>query len=289
MKTILVLALTVLAIAVLPAPAAYVPWTAVQYNPVEGGNWVHIDPTQTTFEMYPVNGPAIKSVFDIKKPSDGSAKGMNAVKFLYGGQKTGHLTSTALAGSFAVINDPKDAGQVYKDILLMVAIDAASLPTGWCMTLNGTALDADDFAYVDGSALATGRPSGYYPAPEPFDTGLPGTAPARDEISHLFDKGMVSIFAFPDVNLTKTGTPLAVDYSFLDLPGDATFSAYASIGTSGIKHTNRSWDDTRVSDDLISTFSVLAPEVQVEVPEPATLTAFGLCVASAAGYIRRRR
>ena len=270
--------------------ASYVPWDPIQYDPVNGGNWVHYDPTLTSFNMYPANSSAIKCVFDIKKPTDGSARGMNGLKFQYNGQSTGRLTSQALWGSFEIINAPKDAGQTFKDILLMVAIDAPSLDAGWSMSLNGNTLLPADFAYIDGSAAITGRPSGYYPGPEPVDVAPPGTSPSRDEVSYLFDKGMVSIYSFTGVNLAKTSSPLDVSYSFSSLPGDATFSAYGSIGTAGIKHTNRALDDQRASDDLISTFSVLAGDQgQADVPEPATFAALGVCLAALGGYIRRRR
>lgn len=274
---------------------AYVPWDTLAVDPGTGANWVHVGPPALV-HLHSVNAGSFDCLFDVRKNNDRTAKGMNALKFQFNGEKTGHMSSTAASGTFQIINDPKDAGQIYADILLMVAVNAPSLDASWSLTLNSDTLTADDFAYVDGTAWPTGRPSGYYGPGEPGETNQPGTDPARDEISHLegFTKGMVSIYAFPGVNLTKTGGPLDIDYSFSSLSGDVTFSAYATMldvngDPVGIKHTNRSWDDVRATDDLISTFSVLAPEVDPTIPEPATLLAISTCLTVLVGYSRRRR
>jgi len=293
MKTPFLPALAIVLAAAMPARAAYVPWDALVVEATDGPNWVHLGPP-ARIKLYPVNAAPVDCLFDVRKDKDSSAKGLNALKFQFNGEKAGHMSSTALSGSFQIINDPKDSGQLFADILLMVAVNAPSLDPSWSLTLNGNTLSGSQFAYVDGTAAPTGRPSGYYPAGEPGESDPQGTDPSRDEISHLFTGGMVSIYAFTGVNLTKTGGPLDIDYSFASLPGDATFSAYATMldingDPVGVKHTNRSWDDARASDDLISTFSVLATADDATIPEPATLLAAGTCLAALGGYIRRRR
>ena len=273
-------------------PGAYVPWDALQNDPVNGDNWVHAVSGVETFRLYPVNAAPILCTFDIAK-TDGSARGMNALKFKRGDQMTGHMTSDQLNGSFQITNLPKDKS-TFESLLVMVAIDADSLPAGWSMSLNGVALGPDDFAYVDGSAAPTGRPSGYYAGPEPTIGGpFPGTTPARDEISHLFDKGMVSIVELTGRLSLPNFPTVDVDYSFSSLGGDATFSLYGPLldqeGNASIKHTNRGWDDLAATDDLISTFSVLAPENDPTIPEPASLLAISTCLTALVGYSRRRR
>lgn len=279
--------------AAMPARAAYVPWDALQNDPVNGDNWVHAVSGVETFQLYPVNGSAIPCTFDIAK-TDGSARGMNALKFKLGDQMTGHMTSNQLSGSFQITNLPKDKS-TFESLLVMVAIDADSLPAGWGMSLNGIALGPNDFAYIDGAAAPTGRPSGYYTGPEPTINGpYPGTTPARDEISHLFDTGMVSIVELTGETLSLPNFPTVdVDYSFSSLSGDATFSLYGPLldqeGNASIKHTNRSWNDLALSDDEISTFTVLAGQSDPTIPEPASLLAISTCLAALVGYSRRRR
>jgi len=159
------------------------------------------------------------------------------------------------------------------DILLLIAIDAPSLPAGFGLTLTPsvgpayTFNPAADFGYYDHPAWDTGRPSGYYGA----------TNPTREDVAYDFSTGMVTVFALPGANLSSTN-PITFNYAFTNLPGHAVFSVYGrASGSSLIYHTNRAVPDGNPGGSAVSTFEV--------APEPATLA---LAAFGAAGLLARR-
>lgn len=236
------------------------PWDALKSD-----SWIYMG-SGTRMTMHAANATQdYEFGFD---QAGGGARGMNALKFSYGGQTTGHLVATGLAGSFAVTNTGDS--RTFKDLLILVAIDASSLPADFSFSLgvagaapygfNPTA----DFAWYDHPDWDTGRPSGYYSL----------TDPTHEGIAYGFDKGMVTVYAAQNVSLGPNGSTW-FDYSFTHLPGTACFSVYgydASAKTQWIYHTNRAVTDSYGS--AVSTFEV--------APEPATLVLLAAGVAMAA-------
>jgi hypothetical protein len=218
--------------------------------------------------MHTVNAGDYGVGFDVAKKNLG-ARGLNALKFLYGGADTGHLVSNSLKDSFTVENTGDS--RTFADLLLLVAIDAPSLPAGFALSLgvhNGTPYaftPATDFGFYDPAALGydAGRPSGYYSA----------TTPQASPLAYLFTSGMVSVWAAQGANLGPGGS-LTFDYAFTGLPGTAVFSVYGyDAGTDWIYHTNRGVIDQNDPSAALSTFEV-APE-----PGVLALMAFGLALA----------
>jgi hypothetical protein len=245
----------VLAAAVCPAWASFTkPWDDLVTTP--SANW--IDPCSVN--MYVANNAnAYRVMFSTARP-DGGARGMNSLRFV--DATNAHHVSSAMTGSVDVL---ATGGVPFSGVLVLVAIDVASLPTGFGLTINGYTCDPQaDFCYYDGAAHDAGRPSGYYPA---------GTNPASEPLAYNFASGMVTVLAFTGV-LDSTH-PFTLNYSFADLPAPAVLSVYGwPDGGTEIYHTNRGLLDNSVA-STISTFEVL--------PKPGDANGDG--VVDAADYI----
>jgi len=255
------------------AQAAFIPWDPLVKNPETGKDpWIAHPENAAQLTMYTVNGGSYLVGFDQIPPSPASqaAKGMKALGFSYGGSETGNLSSPMLTDSFTV---KTTGGVTMSPILLLVAIDAPSLPAGFGLTLTPsvgpayTFNPAADFGYYDHPTWDTGRPSGYYGA----------TSPTREDVAYDFSTGMVTVFALPGANLSST-SPITFNYAFTNLPGRAVFSVYGrASGSSLIYHTNRAVLDGNPGGSAVSTFEV--------TPEPATLA---LAAFGAAALLARR-
>jgi hypothetical protein len=249
------------------AAPAFEPWA-----PLRDDNWI-LAPGQTLdLLLHSVNAGDFPVGFD-RAGGGNSARGMNALKFVYGGEDVGHLESRRLADRFAVRNSG-DA-RTFADLVLVVAIDAPALPAGFGLSLGaagGAPYVFDrhaDFVYYAHPEYDTGRPTGYYSI----------TTPAGEDISYRFDRGMVTVFGARDVDLMPGGS-VAFDYAFTGLPGAAVFSVYGLDTEIGwIYHTNRGVPDANRPSVAVSTFEV--------VPEPATLVLLALGVVLAARSGRR--
>ena len=249
------------------AKAAFVPW-----DPLVNESWIAYDPSDPKLTVHTANGGDYFIGFDQAK-NDDSARGMNSVRFEYDGARTGRLASTTPSGTFALRNG---GDWTFCDMLLVVAIDAASLPGDFGLTITPAGqspveLDGSvDFGYYDPAGYQTGRPTGLYPSV---------TSPTGEPISYCFDRGMVSIVAISGLALHRDTNPTVdVDYAFENLPGKAVFSAYARIeGHGWIYHTNRGIVDDNRPGGAVSTFEVL--------PEPGSLALLGC----AGGLILARR
>jgi hypothetical protein len=249
------------------ATAAFTPW-----GPLVNESWIAYDPADPKLTVHTANGGDNALGFDQAK-NDDSARGMNSVRFVHGGADTGRLAAASPSGTFAVSNG---GDQAFSDLLLVIAIDAASLPAEFALTLTPDGrqpvqLDgAVHFGYYDPAGYQTGRPTGYYPSV---------TRPVGEPISYCFDRGMVAIVAISGLALNRDTDPaIDVDYAFENLPGKAVFSAYAQIeGAGWVYHTNRGVVDDNRPGGAVSTFEVL--------PEPCTLALLGC----AGGLILARR
>ncbi len=227
-----------LAVAVCPARADLVkPWDDLIANP--DPSW--IDPHSVN--MYAANVAESFPVMFGEARSDGGARGMNSIRFV--DTSDAHHVSRAATGSVDVL---ATGGVPFSDVLVLVAIDSATLPDNFALTMNGYACDRQaDFVYYDGTAYAAGRPSGYY---------SPVTNPAREPIAYNFQAGMVTVLAFTDVMLDPEH-PVVLDYAFENLPARAVFSAYAfPTGGMEIYHTNRGLEDLSSSSRTVSTFEI---------------------------------
>jgi hypothetical protein len=247
----------VLAAAVRPAWASFTkPWDDLVTTP--SANW--IDPCSVN--MYAANNANAYRVMFSTARADGGARGMNSLRFV--DTTDAHHVSSALTGSV----DVRATGDVgFSSVLVLVAIDVASLPTGFGLTMNGYACDPQvDFCYYDGAAHDAGRPSGYYPA---------GTNPAYEPLAYNFNRGMVTVLAFTPDTLLDPTHPFTLNYSFADLPAPTVLSVYGwPDGGTEIYHTNRGLLDNSVA-STISTFEVL--------PKPGDANGDG--VVDAADYI----
>lgn len=266
-RVVLALGLLVLGVGARGA-GAIEPWGALRDD-----SWIAFDPTDPKMTLRPVNAGVSYGVgFDQAAPGN-KARGMNALVFSWGGSNTGHLVSPDLAGSFEVSNTGDS--RTFADLVLVVAIDAPTLPFGFSLSLGVTgktmyAFDPPaDFTFYDRADDDTGRPSGYYSI----------TSPSGEWIAYDFPSGMVTAWAAQGVDLGPGGT-VGFDYAFTNPPGRAVFSVYgydADIGW--IYHTNRAVIDANNTGKPISTFEVL--------PEPGTLALVALGAAVLAG--RRRQ
>lgn len=255
------------------AQAAFIPWDPLVKNPETGKeSWIAYPENTSKLNMYAANGGTYAVGFDQVPDSVTPAKGMNSLKFSYGGSETGNLSSSMLTDSFTV---KAGGGRAMTDVLLLIAIDAPSLPAGFGLTLTPppsvgpayTFNPAADFGYYDHPAWDTGRPSGYYGA----------TSPTREDVAYDFSTGMATVFALPGANLSST-QPITFNYAFTNLPGHAVFSVYGrAAGSSLIYHTNRAVPDGNPGGSAVSTFEV--------APEPATLA---LAAFGAAALLARR-
>jgi hypothetical protein len=228
----------VLAAGVRPAPAGLTrPWDDLAAVP--NANW--IDPCSVnmyaanTSDPYPVSFNTVNT--------KGAASGMNSLRFV--DTTDAHHVSSALAGRVAVL---ATGGVPFSGVLVLVAIDAASLPANFALTMNGYTCDPQaDFVFYDGTAHAAGRPSGYYPA---------ATNPAYEPIAYDFNTAMVTVLAFTGLTLDSAHS-VALDYSFENLPGRAVFSVYGwPDGGTEIYHTNRGLAENGIA-GTVSTFEVL--------------------------------
>lgn len=247
---------------------AFTPWDALQND-----SWLP-DPSDGIFRlnMNTLNNGSYPVGFDYAK-NNGGARGINSLRFSYGGASTGHMSSSDLAGSFIVI---RGGTKVYSDLMVLVAIDSSDLPTNFSMSLGLAGQSqysfdvANDFTHYDPAVLGydAGRPSGYYSE----------TNPAGSPFAYDFTSGMISIYAFAGINFLP-GTTVDIDYAFENLPGKAVFSLYSLVdGASFIYHTNRGLVDTNDPTAPVSTFEV--------VPEPTTILMMSL---AAMGIFRRRK
>ncbi len=252
----------VLAAGVCPARASFTkPWDDLAAAP--NANW--IDPCSVN--MYAANDANSYPVSFAAARADGGARGMNSLKFV--DATDAHHVSSALTGSVNVL--ATGGGVKFSDVLILVAIDATSLPANFALTMNGYACNpATDFVFYDGVEHPLGRPTGYYPATSPG-----GTSPTCEPIAYSFNSAMVTVLAFTPDALLDPNHPFTLNYSFADLPAPAVLSVYGwpKDGTE-IYHTNRGLLDNSVA-STISTFEVL--------PKPGDANSDG--VVDAADYI----
>jgi hypothetical protein len=254
------------------AQAAFIPWDPLVKLANGKESWIAYPENTSKLNMYAANGGTYAVGFDQVPDSVTPAKGMNSLKFSYGGVDGGKGVSSNLADSFTV---KASGGRAMTDVLLLIAIEASSLPAGFGLTLTpsvGSAYTfnpAADFGYYDHPTYETGRPSGYYGA----------TSPTREDVAYDFDSGMVTVFALPGANLSST-QPITFNYAFTNLPGRAVFGVYGrASGSAYIYHTNRAVPDANDGTGAFSTFEV--------TPEPATLALAAL--GAAAALARRTR
>jgi len=251
------------------ARAAFIPW-----DPLAVDIWIYTGaPGQTRILMYTVNGGTYEVGFD-QAASGNRSRGMNALKFSYGGASEGHLATGSLAGSFQVLNTGN--ARTFADLVVVASIRASSLPADFAMALGVAgrpmyAFDpAADFAYQDAAAGDTGRPSGYYSL----------TSPPREGVAYSFERGLVTAFAAEGVALGPNGGSVTFDYAFTHLPGPCVFSVYGLDAAVGwVYHTNRAITDLNQPSAPVSTFEV--------APEPATLLLVAGGAALAAAGKRR--
>lgn len=250
----------VLAVAAGSAQADFTkPWDDLVAAP--NANW--IDPC--SINMYAANDAnAYRVMFGAARPDSG-ARGMNSLKFV--DTTDAHHISSALTGGVNVL--ATGGGVKFSDVLILVAIDATSLPANFALTMNGYACNpATDFVFYDGVEHPLGRPTGYYPYPG-------GTSPTCEPIAYNFASGMVTVLGFTPDALLDPNHPFTLNYSFADLPAPAVLSVYGcpKDGTE-IYHTNRGLADNSAA-STISTFEVL--------PKPGDANGDG--VVGAADYI----
>ncbi|MCF7958914.1 MAG: hypothetical protein K9M57_10745, partial [Phycisphaerae bacterium] len=230
--------------------ADYIPWDALTAD-----SWI-MSPDQIAPNMYPVNAADCNDINTsypvsfVQAATGDKARGMNALKFIHGGQMEGHMVSQDKAGNFKITNTGDS--NVFTDILLLVAIDATHLAPDFSMTLNLEGqppyyLNQDDFAFY---SSPLGRPSGFYSI----------TTPENDPISYASQTAMVTVFGVTGVTgLPALGGTITIEYSFDSVPAPVVFSVYGYVGTDpepSIYHTNRSLIDTHNNKKNVSTFAV---------------------------------
>jgi hypothetical protein len=256
------------------------PWSPLTVDVDVPANWldVHIEPAM----MVPVNGGAYALGFQGMK-DDNSPRGMKSLCFVKGDKNNGHIVQSTLQGTMAIRNAGDN--RTFSDLLLLVAIDANALPADFSLTLEGhyretnsvqvATLDPNsDFVYYDPNALGypVGRPSGCYTGCNAVN-GCRSTVPASEPVSYLFDRGMVSLYAFKAVDLLPTKDikdkailPLydyRVSYSVRNLHTAMSFNVYGYDAATGlVYHTNRSIPGEDPKNGKVSTFAV-----QPQAPE----------------------
>jgi hypothetical protein len=247
--------------------APFVPWDPLvrvsnPYPHIESNeSWIYMG--QERMRMYTVNGGAYEVGFDIADSGDNyKSRGMNSLKFRVGDHNTGHLTSSEKMGSFLVENTGDN--RTFSDLLLMVVVDAEEPDFELELARDCNSVDCDgiyeyafdeanDFSFYDPEVLGylTGRPSGYYSA----------TDPNAEPLTYFFKKGLVSIYAFEDVNLASLGGSIRIHYRFKRLRHSVVFSVYgydSNLKPEGwVYHTNRAFPDVNKPSKLISTLAVL--------------------------------
>jgi hypothetical protein len=250
---------------------AFVPWDALIDDPNMGPGWLKSDLWASY--IYTVNGDAYQLAFGLAR-GDGGPRGMNALKFAVGTDSIGHHETESQEGYFDILNTGDT--NTYEDLLLLVSIDAQSLPVGFglalgtdCHDISDSLADCNsvyhfdpnlDFSFYDPNTLGydTGRPSGLYWK----------TTPTRDPLSYLFEKGMCTIYGLKQVQLGPNGSSVRVHYDFDNLNTSAVFSVYGSVSkkdkTRGetfvtVYHTNRAVANPDSSSEEVSTFAVIPP------------------------------
>jgi hypothetical protein len=254
-----------------PGGHAFVPWDALIDDPNMGPGWLKSDLWANY--IYTVNGDAYQLAFGLAR-SDGGPRGMNSLKFSVGAESIGHHETENQEGYFDILNTGDT--NTYEDLLLLVSIDAQSLPHNFglgiatdCNNITGGLSTCDsayrfdpivDFTFHDPNALGydTGRPSGLYWK----------TTPSSETLSYLFDKGMVTVYGLKQVNLGPNGASVRVYYDFDNLNTSAAFSVYGSVSkkdkTTGeflvtVYHTNRTVANPDNPTEEVSTFAVIPP------------------------------
>ena len=181
------------------------------------------------------------------------AKGMNALKFVHGGQSDGHLVSADPRGNFKIRNDGDN--NTFTVVLITVAIAAQRLSDDFRLSLNMESqppyrIGPEPFACCN-SPL--GRPSGYYHA----------TDPNREGLTYAFESGMVTVYGVEGLSSgLAPGREIVIEYAFDRLPGPAVFSVYALVGADPyptIYHMNKALldnNDPRGNKNRVSTFAV---------------------------------
>ena len=250
------------------AQAGFIPW-----EPLVSDAWI-VSSGGATLTMHTVNAGDYAVGFDVANGN--KSRGMNALRFSYGGSSDGNLVSPSPAGSFAVEN--LGNARTFRDLVFLVAVEAAALPADFALSLGVagqsayTFNPAEDFGYYDHPTWATGRPSGYYSK----------TLPTGEGIACDFSAGMVTVYAAKDVYLGPSGEA-TFDYAFAHLPGRAVFGVYGYDASDPnmpwIYHTNRAVKDFYQSSLKVSTFEV--------APEPATLALVACGLAAVLGRNRR--
>lgn len=245
--------------------ATYTPWDALVSD-----SW--IETAAVPAQIYSANGSTYDLSFATAK-SNGAARGLNSVKFSDGLVNTGHLKSYLFDSSFYIDNT---GGQNFTNFLLMVAIDADTLPEDFSLSLTarGQTYNLDpstDFAFYSHPEYDTGRPTGYHSAANP--TG--------DSIAYDFASGFVSVI---DLTCVSPAVPILpatmveIDYNFDNLPGRAVFSGYAiQFESTQVTHTNRATTDMNDPEATLSSFEV--------IPEPSILA----LIACGIGIIAKRK
>jgi len=223
-------------------------------------SWIYMG--QERMRMYTVNtDPNWYEVgFDIADSGDNNkSRGMNSLKFRVGDRNTGHLTCSEKMGSILIENTGDN--RTFSDILLLVVVDTDSPDFELELARDCNSVDCDgiyeyafdeskDFTYYNPEALGylTGRPSGYYSA----------TDPNAEPLTYFFEKGLVTIYAFEDVELGPLGQTFRIHYRFKRLRHSVVFSVYGyDDGPGWIYHTNRAFPDINKPSKRISTFAVL--------------------------------
>jgi hypothetical protein len=226
----------------------YIPWDALTQD-----SW--IDSQQPVHPMmHPSNDSNSYPIAFLWTTSDSaySAKGMNALKFVFNGDTNGHLVSTNLTGSFAIKHNGNN--NIFTHVFIVLAVNTDFLNPDFSVSLNlqdvtACLLDSNDFGYYDNPF---GRPSGYYSE----------TDPNHDKLAYAFETGMVTVYQVEGMSPLVPQQSITINYSFEYLPGPAVFSVYGFVGTNpdpDIYHTNRSLIDNNNPNSPVSTFAVSAP------------------------------
>ncbi|MBT3198589.1 MAG: hypothetical protein HN350_01615 [Phycisphaerales bacterium] len=264
LATSLVMIAVTLSASVSSVQGAYTPWDTLTND-----SWMDDNNASTpSLRMYAANN-TVEYRVSFGGAKNSKASGMKAIRF---DETDSHHQTTNQTGTFTL---KKTGAAEYTTILVLVAVDANTLPANFACTLNGYAFDrVNDFAYYDPAALGydTGRPAGYYSA----------TNPTSEPIAHTFDSGMVSLMAIENILFTQNN-PITVSYAFENLPGAAAFNIYGMQSDlqgqpTDIYHTNTGVQDLNNPTQGVTSFTVL--------PEPTSITLLG-CMAIA--LLRKRR
>ncbi|MFH1615571.1 MAG: hypothetical protein ABIG61_10875 [Planctomycetota bacterium] len=228
----------------------YIPWDELT------ADWWIDFPDGNDPNMYPVNAIDNNDINEaypvsfVQAATGDKARGMNALKFIHGGESEGHLVSKDKAGSFKIIHTGDN--NIFTDILLLIAIGTNGLDTSFSMTVNLEGqppyiLNVNDFVYYDNPY---GRPSGFYSI----------TDPNIEPISYAFDTAMVTVYGVSGVtDLEPLGGTITINYSFDHVPAPVVFSVYGYVAADpipSIYHTNRALIDINNPSRNVSTFAV---------------------------------